>query len=155
MAALEAKLAAYVQTPAAAAEPLDLTTVPKISKEQARQEAIRESSFVVLMASLRLTNSPQVHVLKLQTHQKLDLRLLKTAAAVPQRLLHLWKTSSLCTANSWRQCPSSPNTALSSRAAQSRSSSRKAKPNTSLLASSIYSRSTLFSRYVQHDHVVS
>lgn len=47
MAALEAKLASYVSNPAAASEPLDISTVPKISKEQARQDAIRQSSLRV------------------------------------------------------------------------------------------------------------
>ncbi|KAJ2920453.1 hypothetical protein H1R20_g16641, partial [Candolleomyces eurysporus] len=39
LAALEAKLVAYVKDPAAAAQPLDTSSVPKISRVQAAQEA--------------------------------------------------------------------------------------------------------------------
>ena len=43
LAALEAKLVAYVKDPAAAAQPLDVSSVPKISRVQAAQEAARKS----------------------------------------------------------------------------------------------------------------
>ncbi|KXN88900.1 putative coatomer subunit gamma [Leucoagaricus sp. SymC.cos] len=44
LAALEAKLVAYVKDPAAAAQPFDVSAVPKISRAQAAQEAARPST---------------------------------------------------------------------------------------------------------------
>ncbi|KAL0580682.1 coatomer subunit gamma [Marasmius crinis-equi] len=44
LAALESKLVSYIKDPAAASQPLDLTTVPKISRVQAAQEAARPST---------------------------------------------------------------------------------------------------------------
>ncbi|KIY69393.1 Coatomer, gamma subunit [Cylindrobasidium torrendii FP15055 ss-10] len=44
LAALESKLVAYVKDPEAAAEPLDVSAVPKISRAQAAQDAARPST---------------------------------------------------------------------------------------------------------------
>lgn len=43
LAALEAKLVAYVKDPLAAALPFDASTVPKISRAQAAQDAASKS----------------------------------------------------------------------------------------------------------------
>lgn len=43
LAALESKLVSYVKDPAAAEQPFDVSSVPKISRAQAAQEAARES----------------------------------------------------------------------------------------------------------------
>lgn len=40
--ALEAQLLSYIQDPDASTQPFKLDSVPKISKDQARQEALRE-----------------------------------------------------------------------------------------------------------------
>lgn len=45
LAALEAKLVAYVKDPAAATQPLDVSSVPKISRAQAAQEAARKCPY--------------------------------------------------------------------------------------------------------------
>jgi coatomer protein complex subunit gamma len=42
LAALESKLIAYVADPAAAAQPFDISAIPKISRTQAAQEASRK-----------------------------------------------------------------------------------------------------------------
>jgi coatomer protein complex subunit gamma len=42
LAALEAKLVSYVKDPTAAAQPFDVSAVPKISRAQAAQEAARK-----------------------------------------------------------------------------------------------------------------
>ena len=44
LAALESKLVAYVKDPSAAEKPFDVSSVPKISRTQAAQEAARKSS---------------------------------------------------------------------------------------------------------------
>lgn len=44
LAALESKLVAYVKDPSAAERPFDVSSVPKISRVQAAQEAARKSS---------------------------------------------------------------------------------------------------------------
>ncbi|KAK1218697.1 coatomer subunit gamma [Marasmius sp. AFHP31] len=44
LAALESKLVSYIKDPAAASQPLDLSSVPKISRIQAAQEAARPST---------------------------------------------------------------------------------------------------------------
>jgi coatomer protein complex subunit gamma len=46
LATLESKLLAYVNNPEAQTEAFDIQTVPKVSREQARQEAARESFFL-------------------------------------------------------------------------------------------------------------
>lgn len=46
LAALEAKLVAYAKDPTAAEKPFDVSTVPKISRAQAAQEAAREWVYV-------------------------------------------------------------------------------------------------------------
>jgi coatomer protein complex subunit gamma len=43
LATLESKLLAYVNNPEAQTEAFDIQTIPKVSREQARQEAARES----------------------------------------------------------------------------------------------------------------
>lgn len=49
LAALEAKLVAYVKDPAATAQPFDVSTVPKISRAQAAQEAARKLHACILI----------------------------------------------------------------------------------------------------------
>ncbi|TEB38650.1 coatomer subunit gamma [Coprinellus micaceus] len=58
LAALEAKLVAYVKDPAAAQEPLDVSSVPKISRAQAAQEAARPSSLDTIGAPVAKSTSP-------------------------------------------------------------------------------------------------
>jgi len=50
LAALEAKLVAYVKDPAAIEKPFDVSTVPKISRAQASQEAARPSTLDIIGA---------------------------------------------------------------------------------------------------------
>ena len=59
LAALEAKLVAYVKDPAAAAQPLDISSVPKISRAQAAQESARKLYLSVLfIVTLNLLVGP-------------------------------------------------------------------------------------------------
>ncbi|KAJ2934308.1 hypothetical protein H1R20_g2752, partial [Candolleomyces eurysporus] len=58
LAALEAKLVAYVKDPAAAAQPLDTSSVPKISRVQAAQEAARPSTLDTIGAPIAKSVSP-------------------------------------------------------------------------------------------------
>ncbi|CAA7264738.1 unnamed protein product [Cyclocybe aegerita] len=52
LAALESKLVAYVKDPTAAEQPFDVSTVPKISRAQAAQEAARPSTLDTIGAPL-------------------------------------------------------------------------------------------------------
>lgn len=47
LAVLETKLVAYVKDPAAAVQPFDVSSVPKISRAQAAQEAARVLSIQI------------------------------------------------------------------------------------------------------------
>ncbi|RXW24547.1 hypothetical protein EST38_g1280 [Candolleomyces aberdarensis] len=58
LAALEAKLVAYVKDPAAAAQPLDTSSVPKISRAQAAQEAARPSTLDTIGAPIAKSVTP-------------------------------------------------------------------------------------------------
>ena len=58
LAALEAKLVAYVKDPAAAQQPLDVSSVPKISRAQAAQEAARPSTLDTIGAPVAKSSSP-------------------------------------------------------------------------------------------------
>ncbi|KAJ3879717.1 coatomer subunit gamma [Lentinula edodes] len=60
LAALESRLVAYVQDPSASSQPLDLSSVPKISRVQAAQEAARPSTLETIGApsTSRVSNSP-------------------------------------------------------------------------------------------------
>ncbi|KAF5392451.1 hypothetical protein D9757_002281 [Collybiopsis confluens] len=60
LAALESKLLAYVQDPSALLQPLDLSSVPKISRAQAAQEAARPSTLETIGApsTSRISNTP-------------------------------------------------------------------------------------------------
>ncbi|KAF5332556.1 hypothetical protein D9611_005083 [Ephemerocybe angulata] len=58
LAALEAKLVAYVKDPSASSEPLDVSSVPKISRAQAAQEAARPSSLDTIGAPIAKSTSP-------------------------------------------------------------------------------------------------
>ncbi|EAU92615.1 coatomer subunit gamma [Coprinopsis cinerea okayama7 len=58
LAALEAKLVAYVKDPSAASEPLDVSSVPKISRAQAAQEAARPSSLDTIGVPVAKSVSP-------------------------------------------------------------------------------------------------
>ncbi|KAJ2918352.1 hypothetical protein MD484_g2065, partial [Candolleomyces efflorescens] len=58
LAALEAKLVAYVKDPAAAAQPLDISSVPKISRAQAAQESARPSALDTIGAPIAKSASP-------------------------------------------------------------------------------------------------
>ncbi|KAI3622242.1 coatomer subunit gamma [Moniliophthora roreri] len=60
LAALESKLVAYIKEPAAAAQPLDFSDVPKISRVQAAQEAARPSTLetIGVPASTKKSDSP-------------------------------------------------------------------------------------------------
>ncbi|TFK26805.1 coatomer subunit gamma [Coprinopsis marcescibilis] len=58
LAALEAKLVAYVKDPAAGSAPLDVSSVPKISRTQAAQEAQRPSSLDTIGAPVAKSVSP-------------------------------------------------------------------------------------------------
>ncbi|KAJ3721911.1 coatomer subunit gamma [Lentinula raphanica] len=60
LAALESKLVAYVQDPSASLQPLDLSSVPKISRVQAAQEAARPSTLETIGApsTSRVSNTP-------------------------------------------------------------------------------------------------
>jgi coatomer protein complex subunit gamma len=44
LASLESKLVAYIKDTGAYAQPFDVTTIPRVSREQAQQEAARPSS---------------------------------------------------------------------------------------------------------------
>ncbi|KAJ4485654.1 adaptin N terminal region-domain-containing protein [Lentinula aciculospora] len=60
LTALESKLVAYVQDPGASSQPLDLSSVPKISRVQAAQEAARPSTLETIGApsTSRVSNTP-------------------------------------------------------------------------------------------------
>ncbi|KAJ3789993.1 coatomer subunit gamma [Lentinula aff. detonsa] len=60
LTALESKLVAYVQDPNASSQPLDLSSVPKISRAQAAQESARPSTLETIGApsTSRVSNSP-------------------------------------------------------------------------------------------------
>ncbi|KAE9409206.1 coatomer subunit gamma [Gymnopus androsaceus JB14] len=59
LSALESKLVAYVQDPSASSQRLDLSSVPKISRVQAAQEAARPSTLDTIGApSTAVSNSP-------------------------------------------------------------------------------------------------
>ncbi|EEB90397.1 hypothetical protein MPER_11404, partial [Moniliophthora perniciosa FA553] len=60
LAALESKLVAYIKETAAAAQPLDFSDVPKISRVQAAQEAARPSTLetIGVPASTKKSDSP-------------------------------------------------------------------------------------------------
>ncbi|KAF9075003.1 coatomer subunit gamma [Rhodocollybia butyracea] len=60
LAALETKLVSYIQDPTASVQPLDLSSVPKISRVQAAQEAARPSTLETIGApsTTRASNSP-------------------------------------------------------------------------------------------------
>ncbi|KAF9055946.1 adaptin N terminal region-domain-containing protein [Panaeolus papilionaceus] len=55
LAALESKLVSYVKDPAAAEQPFDVSSVPKISRAQATQEAARPSTLDTIGAPLAKT----------------------------------------------------------------------------------------------------
>lgn len=48
--ALEAKLVTYISDPSATVRPFELSSIPKISREQAQTEALRSSIFCSLPA---------------------------------------------------------------------------------------------------------
>ena len=54
LAALESKLVAYVKDPAAAQQPFDVASVPKISRAQAAQEAARKLLAFSVLTQQRL-----------------------------------------------------------------------------------------------------
>ncbi|KAF9567853.1 coatomer subunit gamma [Agrocybe pediades] len=60
LAALESKLVSYVKDPAAAEQPFDVSSVPKISRAQAAQEAARPSTLDTIGAptSKKVANAP-------------------------------------------------------------------------------------------------
>ncbi|KAF8079051.1 coatomer subunit gamma [Lyophyllum atratum] len=60
LAALESKLVAYVKDPAAVAQPFDVSSVPKISRSQAAQDAARPSTLdtIGVPTSKKVSNLP-------------------------------------------------------------------------------------------------
>ncbi|KAF5385266.1 hypothetical protein D9615_001157 [Tricholomella constricta] len=60
LAALESKLVAYVKDPSAAAQPFDVSSIPKISRSQAAQDAARPSTLdtIGVPTSKKVSNSP-------------------------------------------------------------------------------------------------
>ncbi|KIK70520.1 hypothetical protein GYMLUDRAFT_32551 [Collybiopsis luxurians FD-317 M1] len=60
LAALESKLVAYVQDPGASSQPIDLSSIPKISRGQAAQEAARPSTLETIGApsTSRISSTP-------------------------------------------------------------------------------------------------
>jgi len=58
LAALEAKLVTYMKDPSAAEQPFDVSSVPKISRAQAAQEAARPSTLDTIGVPARRTESP-------------------------------------------------------------------------------------------------
>lgn len=60
LAALESKLVAYVKDPSASTQPFDVSTVPKISRSQAAQDAARPSTLdtIGVPTSKKVSNSP-------------------------------------------------------------------------------------------------
>ncbi|KAI0049285.1 coatomer subunit gamma [Auriscalpium vulgare] len=58
LAALEAKLVAYVNNPEASAQPFDTSSIPKVSRQQAAQEVTRPSSLDTIGAPLAQKSSP-------------------------------------------------------------------------------------------------
>jgi hypothetical protein len=65
LAALEAKLVAYVKDPAAATQPFDVSTVPKISRAQAAQEAARKSRVDDFCIVPDIVNQARAHSIRL------------------------------------------------------------------------------------------
>jgi hypothetical protein len=61
LAALESKLVAYVKDAAATAQPFDASSVPKISRAQAAQDAARKFPFILTSSVINLAPSRSQH----------------------------------------------------------------------------------------------
>lgn len=142
LAALESKLVAYVKDPSATEKPFDVSSVPKISRTQAAQEAARKSSTEHCI-SLFLTNIILQALARWirwghPYQRKLRIR--------PQLLLR--RKNNLLIYNNLQKFPSLRPMGRCSTAAPHLRNSPRAKPNTKSTASNTSTRNTLFSKSV-------
>lgn len=142
LAALESKLVAYVKDPSATEKPFDVSSVPKISRAQAAQEAARESSAercippfltnIILQALVRWIRWGH------PCQRKLRIR--------PQLLLQ--RRNNLLISNNLQKFPNLHHMGRCSTAAPHLHNSPRAKPNTKSTASNTSTRNMLSSKSV-------
>lgn len=143
LAALESKLVAYVKDPAAAEQPFDCSSVPKISRAQAAAEAARKNTYLDVGFDQELIN---IH-LQVPALWRRSGRHRRRRQSMHLPLLQQRRHSPNMPSNYLRS-PSSPHMGLSLTAAPRPQRSQKAKPSTRLTVSSTSTKSILYSRCV-------